>query len=229
MKPGWPAPGGGFEYGPEYALPHGIMVDATGDRFCDESYWVDVIRRVLDPAGGHLPFFLIWDEQHHRRYGLGSTPPDGDYPPFVASAGTLEEVAARLGVDGPRFAATVAEFNRDARHGADPRFGRGTVPYARRFAGDPAHAPNPVLGELVEPPFHGIRLRLVSTAIGCSGVHVDPDGRVYAQAGGVVPGLYAVGSCAATTTSGSGYNSGFALSRCLTLAYLVAAQLGRQD
>ena len=43
--------------------------------------------------------------------------------------------------------------------------------------------------------------------------------------GSVIPGLYAVGSVAALTTMGSGYNSGFALGRGLTLAYLVAQEL----
>ena len=34
-----------------------------------------------------------------------------------------------------------------------------------------------------------------------------------------------MGSCATTTTFGSGYNSGMALSRGLTLAYLVSEEL----
>jgi 3-oxosteroid 1-dehydrogenase len=48
---------------------------------------------------------------------------------------------------------------------------------------------------------------------------------VLSQAGTAIRNLYAVGSCAAATTFGTGYNSGFALSRGLTLAYLVAGQL----
>lgn len=43
--------------------------------------------------------------------------------------------------------------------------------------------------------------------------------------GAAIPGLDAVGSVAALTTMGSGYNSGFALGRGLTLAYLVAQEL----
>jgi 3-oxosteroid 1-dehydrogenase len=227
MKPGWSADSGeGFAYGPEYALPHGIIVDRTGRRFCDESYWVDIIRTTLDVENPHLPFFLVWDEQHHRKYGLGSTPPGGAYTSDVVTGRTLEEVGRQLGVDEAQLAETVAEFNRYAVVGQDPAFGRGTVGYARQFAGDPSQEPNPVLGEVSEPPFFGLRLRLVSTAIGCSGIHIDSEGRVRSERGGVVDGLYAVGSCTATTTSGSGYNSGFALSRGLTLAYLVADQLG---
>jgi 3-oxosteroid 1-dehydrogenase len=66
---------------------------------------------------------------------------------------------------------------------------------------------------------------LVGTGIGSSGVLTDGYGRVLDEARTAVPGLYAVGSCAATTTFGSGYNSGMALGRGLTLAYLVAREI----
>ena len=65
ILPGWRA-GDGYGYGPEYAMPHAIIVDAAGNRYCDDSYWVDIVAKTLDPANRHLPFFLIWDEQHHR-------------------------------------------------------------------------------------------------------------------------------------------------------------------
>ena len=91
--------------------------------------------------------------------------------------------------------------------------------FINRFSGDPAHAPNPVLGPITEPPFFGMRLLLLGTGIGCSGVRADAHGRVLDDAGAVIRGLYAIGSCAANTTFGSGYNSGMALSRGLTLAY----------
>ena len=97
--------------------------------------------------------------------------------------------------------------------------------YVRRFAGDPTNEPNPVLGPIVEPPFHGMRLRFVGTGIGSSGIHADGDGRVLDDHGAPIPGLYAVGSCAALTQTGSGYNSGIALGRGITLAYLVAHEL----
>lgn len=55
----------------------------------------------LAEAERHLPFFLIWDEQHHRKYGLGLTPPGGEYPAeYVMQADDLVTLGARLGVDG---------------------------------------------------------------------------------------------------------------------------------
>ena len=228
MVPGWQSPiGTGFENGPEYAMPHAMIVDKTGRRFCDDSYWVTIVPKVTSRDDPHRPFFLICDEQHHRKYGLGSTPPGGDYPSgVVSSAPTLRHLAADLGIDGERLEQTAATFNRHALRGEDPEFGRGSVDFIRRFSGDPAHEPNPLLGPIIDPPFHGLRLRLLGTGIGGSGVWIDGDGHVLDELADPIPGLYAVGSSAATTTFGSGYNSGFALGRGLTLAYLVADQLG---
>lgn len=227
MLPGWGRAGadhGG--YGPEFAKPHSIIVDRSGRRFCNDSYWVDIVARALDPADPHLPFFLIWDEQHRRDYGLGATPPGGDYPPgLVSSAATLAELGRDLGIDGEQLPRTVAEFNSHAEAGKDPLFGRGTSDYVHRFYGDRHHQPNSVLGALTDPPFHGMRLKFVGTGIGSSGVHIDAEGHVLSENGSPVPGLWAVGSVAALTTCGTGYNSGFALGRGLTLAYQVAHEL----
>lgn len=228
MLPGWRTDvGTGFAYGPEYAMPHSMIVDASGKRYCNDSYWVDIVAKTMDPDDPHLPFFLIWDEQHHRKYGLSSTPPGGQYPEgLVTSAQTLPELGAKLGIDAEQLATTAAKYSENAARGEDPDFGRGTVEYVRRFAGDPEHEPDPVLGPIVEAPFHGLKLKFVGTGIGSSGVRIDGDGHVLDAQGAAVPGLHAVGACAAMTTTGSGYNSGFALGRGITLAYLVAHELG---
>jgi 3-oxosteroid 1-dehydrogenase len=227
MLPGWPADNEpGFTYGPEYALPGCVIVDAAGNRFCDDSYYISLIERALDPDDRHLPCFMVWDEGHHRRYGLTTTPPGGSYPPeLVSSAPTLAELGAKLGIDGEQLQWTVARFNEGAARGEDPDFGRGTVPFVRTYAGDPAHQPNPLLGPLAEAPYFGMRLRIVGTGIGSSGVRIDGDGHALGLDGEPIEGLHAVGAVAALTSSGSGYNSGFSLGRGITLAYLVAHEL----
>jgi 3-oxosteroid 1-dehydrogenase len=229
ILPGWPSQvGTGFGYGPEYAMPHTMIVDQSGRRYCDDSYWVDIVAKTLDPNDRHLPFFLVWDDQHRQKYGLAGTPPGGEYPADweVVSAPTLRELGQKLGIDGERLEQTARHFSENARRGEDPDFGRGNVTYVNRFAGDPKHEPSPVLGPIEQPPFHGLRLRFVGTGIGSSGVHIDSEGRVLDESGVPIERLYAVGSCAALTTTGTGYNSGIALGRGLTLAYLVSQQLG---
>lgn len=228
ILPGWRSQvGTGYGYGPEYALPHTMIVNRSGRRYCNDSYWVDIVAKTLAPDDRHLPFFLIWDDRHRQKYGLAATPPGGDYPEgWVTSAPTLNALGDKLGIDAAQLEATAATFTDNATRGEDPDFGRGTVTYVNRFAGDPQHAPSPVLGGIEQPPFHGLRLKFVGTGIGSSGVHIDGDGRVLDERGDTVSGLYAVGSCAALTTTGTGYNSGFALGRGITLAYLVANELG---
>jgi 3-oxosteroid 1-dehydrogenase len=227
IVPGWNSRSDtGVSNGPEYALPHCLMVDSTGRRFCDDSYWVTIVDAVLNPVDRHLPFYLVWDEQHHCKYGLGLTPPGGEYPEeFVSTADDLVTLGSLLGVDGEQLQNTVESFNVHAENGEDPEFGRGSVPFILRFGGDPKHSPSPVLGPLSEPPYYGTRLKFVGTGIGSSGLHADADAHVLREDGSVIPGLFAVGSVAALTTMGSGYNSGFALGRGLTLAYLVAQEL----
>jgi 3-oxosteroid 1-dehydrogenase len=227
MLPGWPADNEpGFTYGPEYALPGSIIVDKTGKRFCDDSYYISLIERALDPDEPHLPCYLIVDERHHRTYGLGTTPPGGEYDTdLVSSADTLEELGEKLGIDGAQLEKTVARFNEHADEGEDPDFGRGSVPFVRTYAGDPSHKPNALLASLSEGPFHGLRLHIVGTGIGSSGVRIDGDAHVVDADGAPIDGLFAVGSCAALLSSGSGYNSGFALGRGITLAYLAAHEL----
>lgn len=226
LVPGWAsATGLPYRNGPEYAMPHAMIVDRSARRFSNDSYWVDMTKRALDPADPHVPMFLIWDEQHHRKYGLGDTPAGGAYPEgLVTSAGSLRELGEALGIDGDELEATAATFSKHAEEGRDPQFGRGSVDFIDKFSGDPEHRPSPVLGPITEPPFHGMRLLLLGVGIGCSGVGADAYGRVLDQSGAVVTGLYAVGSCAATTTFGGGYNSGMALSRGLTIAYSIATE-----
>lgn len=224
LLPGWPvANEPGYKYGPEYALPHAFTVDDRGRRFCDDSYYIDIVRRALDPADRHIPCFMIWDERHHQRYGLAGTPPGHEYPPgLVESADSLPALADKLGIPGDALHATAERFNLYADAGEDPDWGRGTNGFVRMYTGDPQHEPNPLLGSVAHAPFFGTRLRLLGTGIGSTGIRTNLDGQVLTAAREPIAGLYAIGACAAMLTSGSGYNSGFALARGLTMALVVA-------
>jgi 3-oxosteroid 1-dehydrogenase len=213
----------GFRHPGELALPHCFLVNRAGRRFCDDSFHRAIARGVLGEPGNR-PFFMIWDEQHHRKYGLNPAPPGAPYPDRlgVVSAPTLPELGAALGIAGERLAETAATFSEHAREGRDPEFGRGGRAFLRMFRGDQAHSPNPLLGPVEEPPFHGLRLQLIGTAIGAAGVHTGLHGQALDDDGEPIPGLYAAGAAAANTTSGTGYNSGFSLSRALTFGYLAA-------
>ena len=115
---------------------------------------------------------------------------------------------------------TAATFNAGARTGDDLAFGRGSNLAVRSWRGDNEQRPNPCVGTVEEPPFHGMRMRLVSTGIAAAGVRTQLSGQVVRDDGSAVPGLYAIGEAATRITGGVGYNSGYSLSRAITYGWL---------
>lgn len=211
----------------EHCLPHTFMVNRQGERFCDDSFHPAIVAQALrhDSAGrpANLPMFMIWDENHHRKYGLGKTMPGGRYPEgLVNSAATLEQLAHQLGIDAAGLAQTVERFNADARGGTDTAFGRGTNLSVRRFRGDWNNQPNPNMAPVQDAPFHGMRMRLLNTGIAAGGVCADRDGRVLRADGSAIVGVYAVGESASRSAAGVGYNSGYSLSRAMAFGWLAA-------
>lgn len=215
----------------EHGLPHAIVVNRRGERFCDDAFPTAITQAVLgetdaDGHPRHLPFFMIWDDRHRRRYGLADIPPGGEYPAgTIFSAGSLESLAERLGIDPGGLATTVAAYNPEAGNGRDPMFNRGARPWSQRFKGDAGHTPHPNIGDIAEPPFHGVELRLSMTGIPAAGLRITDHSRCVAEDGTPIPGLYAAGSATAMTNSGAGYNSGFSLSRGMTGGLLAARHL----
>lgn len=215
----------GFRPCYEHCVPHTFIVNRAGARFCDDSFHSEIVRAALQADAGdrpNVPMFMIWDEQHHQKYGLGASLPGQDYPPgLVETAPTLAALAEQLGVDAAGLEQTAAAFNGPARTGEDPAFGRGSNASVRRFRGD-NNAPHPNIGPVEQPPFHGMRLRLLNTGIASGGLRTTDHGRVLATDGSVIDGLYAVGECAVRSTGGGGYNSGYSLSRAMTFGWLAA-------
>lgn len=230
VLPGYRLPSTAFEgdsgFRPcyEHCVPHTFIVNRRGARFCDDSFHARIVASVLDSSADrpNLPMFMIWDEQHHQKYGLGTIPPGGQYPrELVVSASTLAELARALGIDPEGLESTTARFNEGARAGRDPEFGRGANASVRRFRGDNSAA-HPNIGPVEEAPFHGMRLRLLNTGIACGGVRTTDHGRVLRDDGTVIDGLYAVGEAAVRSTGGGGYNSGYSLSRAMVFGWLAA-------
>lgn len=211
----------------EHCLPHTILVNRGGERFCDDSFHSAIIAGAMVSTDGetpNLPFFMIWDTQHHRKYGLGRTPPGAPYPDgLVARGDTIADLAVELGVDPQGLVSTVERFNSFAAGDDDPDFGRGSNLSVRRFRGDNSHSPNPNMGPITEGPFFGMRMRLLNTGIAAAGVKTGSDGRVVRTDGTAIPGLFATGECVARTNGGgSGYNSGYSISRAMAYGYLTA-------
>jgi 3-oxosteroid 1-dehydrogenase len=221
----------GFRGCYEHCMPHTILVNRAGKRFCDDSFHPAVIAGVMaaDETGSlpNLPFYMVWDDWHHSRYGLGITGPGEPYVEgLVTSAPDLGGLAETLGVDPAGLVATVEHFNTHAEQGEDPDFGRGSNASVRTFRGDRDHQPNPNVGPITEPPFHGMRMRLLNTGIAAGGLVAGRAGRALRPDGSAIEGLYAVGECVTRTTGGgAGYNSGYSLCRAMTYGYLSATAI----
>jgi 3-oxosteroid 1-dehydrogenase len=211
----------------EGGFPHAIWVNRAGQRFGDESFYRDYLPRTRAWDGAtqtqpNFPPYLVFDAQFREKYPLGTFLPGQELPEsLVRRADTLRGLAAQLGIDADGLAATVARFNRFAAEGTDPDFGRGTYPWAAMMTGDRTR-PNPNLGPLEKPPFHGLRLRVASVGVNAAGLRTNGHAQVMHVRDRPIPGLYAAGNAAAPLDSGAGYQSGVANLRGIVGGYLAA-------
>jgi len=162
---------------PEVALSGGIMVDVAGKRFIDETRYPGGLgTKMLDLPGKQA--YEIFDE---RIYQLHSSSPGprslaGLFDSgLLKKAPTLDELAAKLGIDADGIKKTVEEYN-DAASGGKDRFGRAL--------------PQPLTA-----PYYGIKVT-VALYHTQGGLKVNPNGQVLRSDGSIVPNLYAGGGVA---------------------------------
>ncbi len=213
----------------EKGLPFSLIVDGQGRRFTNESApYLDVGRAQRNHRA--IPAYLILDAEGRRRYPLGPLLPGKFVPrPFwprrlrhawIVEAPTLEALARRLDIPPENLRQTVEAFNRAARRGEDPDFGRGRSLYDRYYA-DPTVRPNPALAPLTRPPFYAIPV--YPGDLGTKGgVRTTPWGQAIHQTGGPIPGLYAAGNSMASPMGPTYPGAGGTLGPALTFAYLAA-------
>ena len=153
---------------------------------------------------------------------LGSTRPSDPLPDSVVTADTPVGLATKLGIDPGGLEATLESFNHFAREGRDPAFHRGENVWSQTQFGDPWMKPNPNLGTVEVPPYHGVSLRVVGVAITQAGLLTDGTARVVDESGEPIRNLYAVGNSMAWRDLGRNYHSGTSNSRGMTWGYVVA-------
>ncbi|TDE27423.1 FAD-dependent oxidoreductase [Actinomadura sp. 6K520] len=192
----------------------GLIVDGSGRRFGNESLPYDRMGRLLARAGG--PFHLIFDA---RSGGL----PAISVPPLVPDeqlasgrwvrAGTLAELARRIGLPEDALTGTVERFNGFAEKGSDDDFHRGEDPYDRYFSGG-----GTCLVAVDEPPYYAAEV--VLSDLGTKGgLRTDPDGRVLDGSGRPLPGLYAAGNTSASFTGPRYPGPGIPIGSAMAFAY----------
>ena len=207
------------------AKPHTLCVDASGQRFVNESTSYHLMGIAMQP--GHVPAHLIADAQGMKKYGLGMVRPgsmglasalkDG----YVKSGATLTELAANLGLPRGALEQSVARLNQFAATGIDADFGRGSTAY-QRANGDAAWSgKNPSLGALEQAPFYAVKL--YPGDIGAStGFATDAKARALDSSGAPIAGLYAVGNDMHSPMGGVYPAPGITLGPGFVFAYLAA-------
>lgn len=187
----------------DLSKPYGILVDANGERFANESGSYMEIGKAMwerNKTASTLPAWYVMDARHRKYYPWFRTPPGVTPQEWVQSgwmkqAETIEGLAVECGVDPAGLAATVRRFNRFAAIGRDEDFGRGSNAYATYFA-DPKVKPNGSLGPIEQGPFQAIPIWPGDGGT-AGGVLADEHGRVLRDDRTPIDGLFATGNCTA--------------------------------
>ncbi|MGA3295042.1 MAG: FAD-binding protein [Candidatus Acidiferrales bacterium] len=171
-----------------YAFPYGIVVNQHAQRFFDEG------KDSLDSTFEEIAF-EIWRNQQQKAFFIGDQTTLAienvdkiiltDQPPVTA--GTIAELAARLGLDPAALERTVAAYNAAIGpgtfdpHTRDDRSARGIEPPKSNWA-----------FPLESAPFIAYPLTCAITFT-FGGIRTDTAARVVTPAGVPIPGLYAAG------------------------------------
>ncbi|MGM4923666.1 FAD-dependent oxidoreductase [Tardiphaga sp. 804_B3_N1_9] len=214
------------------AKPGVIAVMRDGARFANEgnSYhaFVQQMMKAAKP-GDEIAAWLVCDHRALRQYGLGAVPPFpmpiGQYlnSGYLIKGDTLEELAARAGIDAGGFVTTIAQFNNTAAEGRDPAYGKGSRAY-NRYQGDANHGPNPCVAPIEQGPFYAIKM-VIGDLGTYAGIRTDAQARALDAGGQVINGLYAAGNDMASIMGGNYPGAGITLGPALTFGYIAGRHL----
>jgi succinate dehydrogenase/fumarate reductase flavoprotein subunit len=222
---------GHFPHIIERAKPGIIGVLANGKRFVNEAdgYYDYVKAMVKHSPGSEVASWLICSHRFQRRYGLGISRPfplpikphlDSGY---LKVGNTLEALAGACGIDPQGLRRTVDDFNRHARLGQDPAFGRGGSAYNRK-QGDALHQPNPCVAPIEQGPFYAVKVEAGSFGT-FAGLKTNEHAQVLDRQGLPIAGLYAAGSDMASIMGGHYPAGGINLGPATTYGYIAARHM----
>lgn len=240
-----PLPGRNFEI--PYSMtndqrhPNSIMINRLGDRFVNENCSYDQfgIAMVEDQkkTGANAPCWMIFDAAFREKYFCGGIMPNFMMPDrkipkpwwdhYLYRAGTIGELAAKIGIAPDRLERNVARFNAGCAAGEDTQFGRGRNDYDRHW-GDPQVKPNPCLGPIDKAPFYAVRIDLGDLG-SKGGLKADAKGRVLDGSDTPIVGLYAVGNASGCVFGDCYPGGGGTLAPAITFGFIAANHIAASN
>ena len=112
-----------------------------------------------------------------------------------------------------------------AAAGRDDDYHKGESAFDR-YAGDPAHTPNPCLGQIAKPPFYALEVKAGDLGTK-GGLLTNEKAQVLREDGSVVPGLYAAGNSSASVMGHFYPGAGGTLGPAMTFGYIAARHAAR--
>ncbi len=209
------------------AKPGLVAVDREGRRFVNEAVsYHEFVRAQLRAGPEAIPAWLVCDRDFLWKYGLGRVKPftlavarhvrDG----YLRRGDSIAALATAIGTAPAALAATLEAYNRDARDGRDPAFGRGGDAYQRHL-GDADRTPNPCVAPIERAPFYAVAVWPADLGM-AAGIRTDANARVLDEAGAPIAGLYACGNDMHSVMEGAYPGPGITLGPALTFGYLAA-------
>jgi succinate dehydrogenase/fumarate reductase flavoprotein subunit len=208
-----------------------IAVTRAGARFTSEAVSYHEFVLAMFRARAAIPAFLLCDRRSLWQYGLGAVRPfTRTLAPYLSSgylvrAGSIADLATRLGVDFGGLVHTVETYNDDARRGVDSEFGLGSDAY-QRYLGDAGNRPNPCMRPIEAAPYYAIRLEPSDLGT-AAGLVTDAQARVLDRDGNPIPGLHACGNDMSSVMGGAYPGPGITLGPALVFGYIAARALAR--
>jgi hypothetical protein len=243
--------------------PGVMVVNRYGKRFCNEGADYDTTWRSFfawenfaETRYPNIPGYVIADTTAWSKWGIAGekeTSAAGVELPaqmekmrragktavssasgWIKQAGTLRELAEKLGIDPDGLERTVLNFNIHARQGKDPEFHRGESYFDRFPSGDIKKVqenpedPAAALAPLETPPFYGVETWPGSCGT-CGGPRVNKNAQVVNPFGEAIAGLYAAGNASGIGAPGASYGApGGTIGPGMTFGYLAGLHAAKR-
>jgi succinate dehydrogenase/fumarate reductase flavoprotein subunit len=211
-----------------------IIVNSHGNRFMHGGYTYNDFSApfgFFDQRGpgytNKAPAWNIFGAKVLKRGIMGAKPgiamslagPDGqEAPDWIQLAGSIRELAVKIGIDPDVLEATVERYNQYAEKGDDPDWGDPAQTYT--LTGPDVVNRAPVTG----PPFGAIT-QWPGTIGTNGGLRIDKDARVLGYQVPIIDGLYAAGNTSASVLGAVYAGGGSCIGPSVTMGYRAGRHL----